>query len=62
VIVYSVWMPNKTVSMHLLRKFNSPMTVLGEVFMSSAKEADVNKLDNPAWLKANHQARTELCV
>jgi hypothetical protein len=30
--------------------------------MSSAKEADVSKLDNPAWLKANHQTRTELCV
>lgn len=30
--------------------------------MSSAKKADVNKLDNPAWSKANHQARTELCV
>jgi len=30
--------------------------------MSSAKEADVSKLGNPAWLKANHQARTELCV
>ena len=30
--------------------------------MSSAKEADVSKLDNPAWPKANHQARTELCV
>ena len=30
--------------------------------MSSAKKADVSKLDNPAWLKANHQARTELCV
>jgi len=30
--------------------------------MSSAKKADVSKLDNPAWLKGNHQARTELCV
>ena len=30
--------------------------------MSSAKEADVSKLDNPAWSKANHQARTELCM
>ncbi len=30
--------------------------------MSSAKKADVDKLDNPAWPKANHQARTELCV
>jgi len=30
--------------------------------MSSVKEADVNKLDNPACLKANHQAGTELCV
>jgi hypothetical protein len=30
--------------------------------MSSAKEADVSKLDNPAWSKANHQTRTELCV
>ncbi len=30
--------------------------------MSSAKQADVGKLDNPAWLKVNHQARTELCV
>jgi hypothetical protein len=30
--------------------------------MSSAKEADVSKLDNPAWLKANHRVRTELCV
>ncbi len=30
--------------------------------MSSAKKADVSKLDNPAWSKANHQARTELCV
>jgi len=30
--------------------------------MSSAKEADVGKLDNPAWSKLNQQARTELCV
>jgi len=30
--------------------------------MSSAKEADVSKLDNPAWPKSNQQARTELCV
>jgi len=30
--------------------------------MSSAKEADVSKLDNPAWPKANQQAGTELCV
>jgi hypothetical protein len=30
--------------------------------MSSAKEADVDKLDNPAWPKANHQADTELCA
>ena len=30
--------------------------------MSSAKEADVSKLGNPDWPKANHQARTELCV
>ena len=30
--------------------------------MSSAKKADVNKLDNPAWSKVNRQARTELCV
>jgi len=30
--------------------------------MGSAKQTDVSKLDNPAWLKANHQARTELCV
>jgi len=33
-----------------------------EATMSSAKKADVSKLDNPAWLKVNHQARTELCV
>jgi hypothetical protein len=38
------------------------MTYSGDRFMSSAKEADVSKLDNPAWPKANHQARTELCV
>ena len=41
--------------------------------MSSAKQVDVSKLDNPgygegsaetspAWPKANHRARTELCV
>ncbi len=30
--------------------------------MSVPSEADVSKLDNPAWSKANHQARTELCV
>jgi len=30
--------------------------------LGSAKKADVNKLDNPAWSKANHQTRTELCV
>jgi hypothetical protein len=30
--------------------------------MSSAKKADVSKLDNPVWSKVNHQARTELCV
>jgi len=30
--------------------------------MGSAKQTDVSKLDNPVWLKANHQARTELCV
>jgi hypothetical protein len=34
----------------------------GRIIMSSAKEADVSKLANPAWLKANHQTRTELCV
>jgi len=30
--------------------------------MSSAKKADVDKLDKPAWSKLNQQARTELCV
>ena len=30
--------------------------------MSSAKQADVSKLDNPAWSKVSHRARTELCV
>jgi len=30
--------------------------------MSSAKKADMSKLDSPAWLKANHQARTEPCA
>ena len=30
--------------------------------MSAPSEADVSKLDNPAWLKVSHQARTELCV
>jgi hypothetical protein len=30
--------------------------------MSVPSKANVNKLDNPAWSKANHQARTELCV
>ena len=30
--------------------------------MSAPSKADVSKLDNPAWPKANHQARTELCV
>jgi len=35
---------------------------IGGAKMGSAKEADVSKLGNPAWLKANHQARTELCV
>jgi hypothetical protein len=30
--------------------------------MSSAKKADVNKLENPAWPKVRHQAETELCV
>jgi hypothetical protein len=30
--------------------------------MSAPSEADVNKLDNPAWPKVSHQARTELCV
>jgi len=34
-----------------------------EEFLDSVpSKADVNKLDNPAWPKANHQARTELCV
>jgi len=30
--------------------------------MGAPSEADVSKLDNPAWSKANHQTRTELCV
>jgi hypothetical protein len=30
--------------------------------MGVPSKADVNKLVNPAWPKANHQARTELCV
>ena len=30
--------------------------------MSAPSEADVGKLDNPAWLKPNQQARTELCA
>jgi len=30
--------------------------------MGSAKKADVSKLDNPAWLKSNRQAGTELCA
>ena len=27
-----------------------------------ATKADVDKLANPAWSKANHRARTELCT
>jgi hypothetical protein len=27
-----------------------------------ATKTDVGKLANPAWSKANHQARTELCT
>ncbi len=27
-----------------------------------AKEADVDKLDNPVWPKPNQQAKTELCT
>jgi hypothetical protein len=34
----------------------------GERKVSAPRKADVNKLDNPAWSKANHQARTELCA
>jgi hypothetical protein len=30
--------------------------------MSSAKEADVSKLDSPAWLTTNQQTKTKLCV
>jgi len=30
--------------------------------MSAPSEADVSKLDKPAWLKINYQARTELNV
>jgi len=30
--------------------------------MSVPREADADQLDNPTWLKANHQARTELCA
>jgi hypothetical protein len=30
--------------------------------MSVPSEADVSKLDNPAWSKLNQQARTELCA
>ena len=30
--------------------------------MGAPSEADVDKLDNPAWLKTNHQAGTELCA
>ena len=30
--------------------------------MSAPSEADVGKLDNPAWLKSNQLARTELCI
>jgi hypothetical protein len=39
-----------------------PDPALERKIMSSAKKAGVSKLDNPAWPKANHQARTELCV
>jgi len=34
----------------------------GDAVMGAPSKADVSKLDNPAWLKANNQARTELCV
>jgi len=30
--------------------------------MSAPSEADVSNPDNRDWLKANHQARTELCA
>ena len=30
--------------------------------MGVPSEADVSKLDNPAWPKPNQQARTELCA
>jgi len=30
--------------------------------MSAPSEADVSKLDNPAWPMANQQAGTELCA
>jgi len=30
--------------------------------MSAPSQADVSKLDNPAWPKVSRRARTELCV
>jgi len=51
---------------HLVYSAPSRMLLQNSIFinkgaskMSSAKQADVSKLDNPAWSKANHQTRTE---
>jgi hypothetical protein len=46
----------------MTNKIETRKRIVGGRKMSSAKEADVSKLDNPAWSKVNHQARTDLCV
>ncbi len=40
----------------------SAKTNLKGMTVSAPSKAGVSKLDNPAWLKVSHRARTELCV
>jgi hypothetical protein len=38
------------------------IAVCGDILVCAPSEAVVSQLDNPAWSKVSHQARTELNV
>jgi hypothetical protein len=47
--------------MFILADFRKNNTC-GDILVSVPRQAVVNQLDNPAWPKASHRARTELNV
>jgi len=52
----------KTDEYKVLQPFLLRFIFPGRNIMSAPSEADVSKLDNPAWPKSNQQAITELCA